>query len=76
MSYEVNLQLIKSKRQSKGYTLQEMAQKLGLKGKPEYYRREIGESKFKSNEIPMISNILDIDLEKIFTPSVEKIETK
>lgn len=72
---EVNLQLIKQARLEKGYTLQDMADLMGFKNKTKYYRREVGEYNFKAEELPMISNLLNIPLKKIFTQNVSKTET-
>lgn len=66
MDYVIDLQLIKSKRLEHGYTLEEMSTKLGFNSKSKYYRRENGEYKFQSEELPKVANILGIPLEKIF----------
>lgn len=76
MTYSLNLRLIKSKRKNKKITLEEMANALGLSSKSDYFKREAGITKFKSTELPIVSNQLGIPIEKIFTSKVEKIETK
>lgn len=72
LSYEIDLQLIKQARLEKGYTLEEMSKKLGIKGKSNYFKRENGDTEFKSTELPMLSDLLDIDYEKIFVKSLRK----
>ena len=72
MIYQINIQLIKNKRLEKGYTLLQMANSLGLKGKTDYFRRESGETKFKSEELPIVCEVLDIDLKKIFVKTFLK----
>lgn len=73
--FQVNLQLIKDKRLKKGYSLQEMSKLMGFNDKAKYFRRETGEYNFKPEEIPVVSEILDIPLDKIFIERVSKRET-
>lgn len=73
--FQVDLELIKKARLEKGYSLQDMADKMNFNSKAKYYRREIGEYNFKSEEIPLISKILSIPITKIFKPKVSKIDT-
>ncbi|MHC9537742.1 helix-turn-helix domain-containing protein [Dellaglioa sp. BT-FLS60] len=70
--YQVNLELIKSKREAKGYSFQKMADLMGFKDKAKYYRRETGEYSFKSEELPVLANVLGITLKKIFIFEVSK----
>lgn len=74
--FEVNLPLIKSERLKRGYTLQDMAEKMNLYNKSAYFKRENGDYKFKPEEIPQVAAILNIPLEKFFTQEVYKIEIK
>lgn len=76
MNYSLNLQLIKEQRIKKKLTLEEMAHCLGLSGKSDYFKRENGDTKFKTTELPILSNKLGIPFEKFFNHDVEKIETK
>lgn len=76
MAYTVNLQLIKSKREKYHYTLQEMADFLGLKTRSDYFKRENGDIKFKSVEMPLLSKKLHTPISRFFTPEVDKIETR
>ena len=68
--FEVNLELIKEKRLEKGYSLQEMAENIGLNDKVKYYRRESGEHNFKAEEIPLVCKVLGIPLKKFFIQKV------
>lgn len=76
MSYQVNLKLIKEKRLEKGYTYEKTANLLGLESRSMYFKREAGETSFKNNELPVLADILGIDLKKIFTHNVEEIAMK
>ncbi|PWG00984.1 helix-turn-helix domain-containing protein [Levilactobacillus bambusae] len=76
MNYQVDLKLIQNKRKLVGYTYQQMADKLSLSGKSQYYKRENGDTKFKSSEIPLLCQILGIDMEKIFVKSLIKSQRK
>lgn len=76
MAYKINLQLIKQKRLEKKLTLQEMAEALGLGSKSDYYKRESGDTRFKSTELPLLATKLGVPINSFFTPNVEKIETK
>lgn len=76
MSYTVNLQLIKNARTAHKITVQEMAHALGLKNKSDYSKRENGDTKFKSTEIPMLSNVLGLPIDRFFNQKVDKIETQ
>lgn len=76
MNYKVNLDLIKETRKDMGYSLNDMANKLGFNNKSKYYRREIGEYKFQSEELPTVADVLDIPIEKIFSPEYRKSKQK
>ncbi|EGP5037748.1 helix-turn-helix transcriptional regulator [Enterococcus faecium] len=73
--YQVNLELIKERRKTKGYSLKKMSDFMGFNDKAKYYRRETGEYNFKPEELPYLAKLLDIPLAKIFTHKVSKIET-
>lgn len=75
MTYTINLQLIKDKRHEYGYTMQEMAETLGLKTRADYFKRENGDTRFKSVELPILSKKLHIPINHFFNQKVEKIET-
>lgn len=75
MAYTINLQLIKSKRQEQHYTMAEMSKFLGLKSRADYFKRENGDTRFRSVELPILSKILGIPMNHFFTQKVEKIET-
>lgn len=76
MSYQIDLKLIKDQRIKKGFTLQQMAGRLGLDSKSNYYKRENGDTSFKSSELPVLSKVLDIDMQHFFIKKVAKIESK
>lgn len=75
MSVTVNLSLIKNAREKKGYTQQTMADKLGLKDKSRYSRRENGVYSFQLEELPLLAETLDIPYENFFGSNVAKNET-
>lgn len=63
---KVNLLIIKEKRLEKKYTINDMALKLGLANGSMYWKREVGQYKFKPEEMMMISKILGIPFSKLF----------
>lgn len=75
MSVTVNLSLIKNAREKKGYTQQTMADKLGLRDKSKYSRRENGVYSFQLEELPLLAKALDIPYENFFDSNVAKTET-
>lgn len=76
MSYEINLELVRKKREKLGFTNAFMAESLGLKTPDKYFRREAGSYKFQSLEIPALAKVLDIPIEKIFKIKNAKIAQK
>lgn len=66
----VNLEIIKSKRKEKGYTIDKMADKLGLSNGSMYWKREAGHYKFKPEELMLLSNILKIPMKTLFLSDV------
>lgn len=72
MNYSFDLCLIREKRMSKGYSMQKMADLLGLESKSMYYKRETGNTQFKATEIPVLASLLDIPVEKIFVKTLRK----
>lgn len=75
MAYMINLQLIKEKRLQHGYTMSDMSEFLGLKNRADYFKRENGDTRFRSVELPILSKKLGIPMAHFFTRQVEKIET-
>lgn len=73
--FQVDLQLIKESRKKKGYSIQDISDRMGFSDKSKYYRRETGEYNFRSEEIPLVAEILGIPIEKIFIKNVSKFET-
>lgn len=66
MKKEINLPLIREKREKFHKTYSDMAEALGLSSREKYYRRETGKYKFQAGELPALAKELDIPLEKIF----------
>ena len=75
MAYTINLQLIRDKREKYHYTTQEMAEFLGLKTRADYWKRENGDTRFKSVELPILAKKLHTPISHFFTQKVDKIET-
>lgn len=73
MSFEVDLDLIRTRRMSMNITATSMAERLGFPNTTKYSRRESGEYQFKADELPAIANILHIPLSKIFIQNDSKI---
>lgn len=67
---EVDLELIKQRRNDLGISQKEMASSLGLRAIEKYSRRESGEYKFQATEIPLLARQLKIPIEKIFKKSL------
>lgn len=72
MGYTINLSLIKNTRIKNGITLEQMSNYLGLGSKADYFKRENGDTNFKSTELPIICDVLNIKLEKIFIKPLRK----
>ena len=69
---------LKAERIAKGYTIQEMADKLGMT-KGTYSKKERGKLHLTIEDFAKITNILDISKENLtifFTLNVDKTETK
>lgn len=71
--YTVNLNLIRKKREEMNISKAEMARRIGLSYTEKYSRRESGMYEFQANEIPLLSDILDIPYKKIFKEINAKI---
>lgn len=63
---KLNLALIKQKRLEKELNINEMAEYLGLANGSQYWKRENGDYKFKSQELPYLSEKLDIPFSELF----------
>lgn len=63
---EVNLKLMKEKREEKGFTLKDMAEELGLSNGSNYLKYENGDYKLKADMIPALSKKLGIGITKFF----------
>lgn len=75
MAYTIDLRLIKSKREEYHYTMQDMADFLGLKTRADYFKRENGNTRFKSVELPILAKKLHTPISHFFNQKVDKIET-
>ncbi len=72
----INLNIIQEKRKKKGYTIDDMAKKLNLTNGSMYYKREVGQYKFKAEEIMMVSKVLQIPMNQLFlSDEYSKMET-
>lgn len=71
MKSELNITLIKNQRKSKNISARYMSKRLGI-SESAYSRRESGTAKFKAEELPVISKILNIPIEKIFVSMLLK----
>ena len=56
--------------------MQDMAGFLGLKTRADYYKRENGDTRFRTVELPILSNKLHTPISHFFNQKVDKIETK
>ncbi|WP_414150341.1 helix-turn-helix transcriptional regulator [Acetobacterium carbinolicum] len=57
---------VRELRENRGYTQDDMAEKLGLKSKNAYSMKERGERKFSLEEANKISLIFEMPIEQIF----------
>ena len=63
---KINLDLIKKKRLEKGYSIDDMANLLGLTNGSMYWKRENGDYNFKAEEVMKLSVILTIPVNDLF----------
>lgn len=63
---KINLDKLKELRQSKGITQEEMASKLGYKGKSGYCQLENGTVRMPLTQAKKIAEILNINMEELF----------
>lgn len=62
----LNLELIKQKRNERGLSIDEMAEKLSLTNGSMYWKREAGQYKFKPEELAVLSKVLRIPMTRLF----------
>jgi len=74
-AYKLNLPLIKEKREKLKMTQTQVAEAMGLPY-DKYSRRESGDYKFKAEELPTLSKVLDLPIENFFIDDVAKTENK
>lgn len=63
---KIKLEYIKELREKNKLTKSEMARLMGFKTTEKYSRRENGEYNFQADELPMLSDILSVDIKKFF----------
>lgn len=66
----IDVSYIKKLREDKHFSQSYMANQLGFKSVEKYTRRENGEYKFQSDELPILSEVLETPIEKFFTSKV------
>jgi transcriptional regulator with XRE-family HTH domain len=76
MKYDVNLYLIRKRRETLGLTNLDMAKALGFKHGANYYKYESGEYQFKLSMLPTISHVLGIKYDDFFTLKSAKTELR
>ena len=73
----IDLRRIKAERIAKGYTQDEMAEKMGWKTRTPYAKRENGIVSIGADELAKIAEILDFSTDQLgifFTPNVPEKE--
>lgn len=74
---KINLPLIVEQRKNKKYSIDKMAEFLGLSNGSMYWKRENGHYEFKSKELPVLSQVLEIPFNSLFlSESYSKTEIK
>lgn len=63
----INYEFIKKRRIEKGYSLQDMALKLGFKNASTYFKYEKGEYSLRAEMLPLLAKHLDCKVENFFT---------
>ncbi|AVB12103.1 hypothetical protein P8807_08375 [Bacillus subtilis] len=63
---EVNLELLKTLRDTSPYRIEDLKNILGLKYPASYTRREDGDVSFKPEELFLLSRLYDVPLETFF----------
>ncbi|MFD2637727.1 helix-turn-helix domain-containing protein [Piscibacillus salipiscarius] len=72
---KINLHLIKEKRKSLGFTINQMSEFLGLSDSSQYWKREKGHYNFKVDELSALSEKLNIPFNDLFlSHSISKTE--
>lgn len=63
---KINLPFIKRKREEKGLSMQDMAERLGFKSAPAYFNYEKGERKFRADMLPVLARAFDCKIEDLY----------
>lgn len=66
MKRGLDLSLIRQKRKEKKLTLQEMAEKLGLKHASTYMKYEKGDYSFRADQLPLLVMAFDCKIQDLF----------
>lgn len=73
---KVDLQKVKEKRKGKKLSIEKMSKALGYDSPNGYFYLESGKSKFPAEKLAMVSEILDVPIQKLFFEfKVTKMET-
>lgn len=74
---KINLSLIEKKRKEKDFNISQMASFLNLSDSSQYWKREKGHYKFKIEELPTLSEKLEIPFGELFlSDEYSKMEIK
>lgn len=73
-SIVLNLNFIKKRRKKLGYTLLDMAKKLGFKNGSTYLKYESGTYSFKAEHLPILAKTLDCTIDDFFIKNIAKTE--
>lgn len=68
---KVDLQKIKTLRRARGFTLMDMAKKLGYESPNGYFYLEKGRSKFYAETLAAVADILGVSIEELFEKPAE-----
>lgn len=63
----IDYDFIKNRRESKGLSMQYVAQELGFKNASTYFKYEIGEYLIKADMLPKLSQLFECKIENFFT---------
>lgn len=70
----LNLSFIKDRRKKLGFTLLDMANKLGFKNGSTYLKYENGVYSFKAEQLPILAKTLQCSIENFFKANIAETE--
>lgn len=77
MNYDIRFKHLKELRKQKGFTQEQMAKKLGYKGKSGYWKLENGQAPMTIDRIKTIADVLGNEVFNIFlSNNVQATRTK